>query len=114
MCVADFWCFSLMTYVRLVSLLFWRGVPQYLHIRVNLTFFCHGLDLILCAFVCMCQSGGRTITVTGQGFDLVQSATMQVEGIGRTVSNLLCSFHRTCGKLALNRAKMQAKLLSLA
>uniref|UniRef100_A0A4W6D7T6 Plexin D1 n=1 Tax=Lates calcarifer TaxID=8187 RepID=A0A4W6D7T6_LATCA len=31
-------------------------------------------------------SGGRTITVTGQGFDLVQSVTMQVLGIGETVS----------------------------
>lgn len=109
MCVADFWCFSLMTYARLASLLFWRSVPQYLHIRVHLTF----LDLILCVFVCTCHSGGRTITVTGQGFDLVQSATMQVEGIGHTVSNQLCSFHRTCGKLALNEAKMQEKLLSL-
>ncbi|XP_070766265.1 plexin-D1 [Enoplosus armatus] len=29
-------------------------------------------------------SGGRTITVTGQGFDLVQSVTMQVQGIGQT------------------------------
>lgn len=82
-----------MTYARLVSLFFWRSVPQYLHIRVHLTFFYHGLDLILCVLVCMCHSGGRTITVTGQGFDLVQSATMQVEGIGRTVSSRLCSFH---------------------
>lgn len=93
MCVADFWCFPLMTYARLVSLLFWCTVPQYLHIRVHLTFFCRGLDLIVCAFVCMCHSGGRTITVTGQDFDLVQSAIMQVDGIGHTVSNQLCSFH---------------------
>lgn len=73
-----------------------------------------GLDLILPVFVCMCHSGGRTITVTGQGFDLVQSATMQVEGVGHTVSHQLCSFHQTCGKLVLNRAKMQTKLFSLS
>lgn len=62
----------------------------YLHIRVNLTFFCH--DLVFDSphvFVWVCHSGGRTITVTGQGFDLVQSAAMQVEGIGQTVSNWL-------------------------
>lgn len=30
--------------------------------------------------------------MTGQGFDLVQSATMQVQGIGETVSNQLNCF----------------------
>ncbi|XP_011600897.1 plexin-D1 [Takifugu rubripes] len=34
-------------------------------------------------------SGGRTITVTGQGFDLVQSAVMQVEGIGQTMCSVI-------------------------
>lgn len=42
--------------------------------------------------LCVCHSGGRTITVTGQGFDLVQSAIMQVQGIGQTVSNQLNCF----------------------
>lgn len=34
-------------------------------------------------------SGGRTITVTGQGFDLVQSVTMEVLGIGQTHCEVL-------------------------
>uniref|UniRef100_A0A3Q1FN04 Plexin D1 n=1 Tax=Acanthochromis polyacanthus TaxID=80966 RepID=A0A3Q1FN04_9TELE len=34
-------------------------------------------------------SGGRTITVTGLGFDLVQSVTMQVLGIGQTHCEVL-------------------------
>uniref|UniRef100_A0AAQ5WZE6 Sema domain-containing protein n=1 Tax=Amphiprion ocellaris TaxID=80972 RepID=A0AAQ5WZE6_AMPOC len=34
-------------------------------------------------------SGGRTITVTGRGFDLVQSVTMQVLGIGQTYCEVL-------------------------
>ncbi|KAG7228117.1 hypothetical protein INR49_013400 [Caranx melampygus] len=41
-------------------------------------------------------SGGRTITVTGQGFDLVQSVTMQVLGIGQTHCTVLSSSIITC------------------
>lgn len=93
MCAAECWWLPLMTYARVLPPLFWCMAPQYLHIRVNLTFFCHDLGLILRVFVWACLSGGRTITVTGQGFDLVQSAAMQVEGIGQTVSNRLCSSH---------------------
>lgn len=55
---------------------------------------CDSLCLPVCVCVCLCvrHSGGRTITVTGQGFDLVQSATMQVQGVGQTVSNQLNCF----------------------
>ncbi|XP_058498972.1 plexin-D1 [Solea solea] len=41
-------------------------------------------------------SGGRTITVKGQGFDLVQSVTMQVLGIGETHCTVLSSTIITC------------------
>ncbi|XP_056240547.1 plexin-D1 [Seriola aureovittata] len=41
-------------------------------------------------------SGGRTITVTGQGFDLVQSVTMQVLEIGQTQCTVLSSSVITC------------------
>lgn len=43
------------------------------------------------SLLCVCHSGGRNITVTGQGFDLVQSVTMQVVGIGHSVSILIIS-----------------------
>uniref|UniRef100_A0AAQ5XBS6 Sema domain-containing protein n=1 Tax=Amphiprion ocellaris TaxID=80972 RepID=A0AAQ5XBS6_AMPOC len=38
---------------------------------------------------CNITDGGRTITVTGRGFDLVQSVTMQVLGIGQTYCEVL-------------------------
>ncbi|XP_061909562.1 plexin-D1 [Entelurus aequoreus] len=41
-------------------------------------------------------SGGRTITVVGQGFDLVQSVTMQVLGIGQTQCAVLSPSMITC------------------
>ncbi|XP_051914957.1 plexin-D1-like [Hippocampus zosterae] len=41
-------------------------------------------------------SGGRTITVAGHGFDLVQSATMQVAGIGQTVCAVVSPAAITC------------------
>ncbi|XP_076022659.1 plexin-D1 [Genypterus blacodes] len=41
-------------------------------------------------------SGGRTITVVGQGFDLVQSATMDVLGIGQTDCTVLSPTTITC------------------
>uniref|UniRef100_A0A7N6BCR6 Sema domain-containing protein n=1 Tax=Anabas testudineus TaxID=64144 RepID=A0A7N6BCR6_ANATE len=41
-------------------------------------------------------SGGRTITVTGQGFDLVQSVTMQVLEIGETTCTVLSVSTITC------------------
>uniref|UniRef100_A0A672ITK1 Sema domain-containing protein n=1 Tax=Salarias fasciatus TaxID=181472 RepID=A0A672ITK1_SALFA len=41
-------------------------------------------------------SGGRTITVTGQGFDLVQSVTMQVLGIGQTHCSVLSTSSIIC------------------
>uniref|UniRef100_A0A8D3ED07 Plexin D1 n=1 Tax=Scophthalmus maximus TaxID=52904 RepID=A0A8D3ED07_SCOMX len=41
-------------------------------------------------------SGGRTITVTGQGFDLVQGVIMQVLGIGQTHCTVLSSSLITC------------------
>ncbi|CAJ1084926.1 plexin-D1 [Xyrichtys novacula] len=41
-------------------------------------------------------SGGRTITVTGQGFDLVQSVTMQVLGVGQTHCTVVSSTMITC------------------
>lgn len=41
-------------------------------------------------------SGGRTITVTGQGFDLVQSVSMQVLGIGQTRCTVVSTSMITC------------------
>ncbi|XP_077369310.1 plexin-D1 isoform X2 [Festucalex cinctus] len=41
-------------------------------------------------------SGGRTITVVGHGFDLVQSAAMQVPGIGHTLCAVVTSTLITC------------------
>ncbi|XP_076596651.1 plexin-D1 [Chaetodon auriga] len=41
-------------------------------------------------------SGGRSITVTGQGFDLVQSVTMQVLGIGQTHCTVVSTSMITC------------------
>ncbi|XP_013871381.1 plexin-D1 [Austrofundulus limnaeus] len=41
-------------------------------------------------------SGGRTITVTGQGFDLVQSVTMEVLEIGQTPCAVLSPTTITC------------------
>uniref|UniRef100_A0A8D0A4E9 Plexin D1 n=1 Tax=Sander lucioperca TaxID=283035 RepID=A0A8D0A4E9_SANLU len=41
-------------------------------------------------------SGGRTITVTGQGFDLVQSATMDVLEIGEKRCTVVSPFTITC------------------
>nr|XP_057908610.1 plexin-D1 [Doryrhamphus excisus] len=41
-------------------------------------------------------SGGRTITVTGQGFDLVQRVTMKVLGIGQTLCAVLSPSMITC------------------
>ncbi|KAJ0036648.1 hypothetical protein NQD34_005325 [Periophthalmus magnuspinnatus] len=42
------------------------------------------------------RSGGRTITVTGQGFDLVQSVSMQVLGIGTSYCTVLSTSLITC------------------
>ncbi|XP_049437468.1 plexin-D1 [Epinephelus fuscoguttatus] len=41
-------------------------------------------------------SGGRTITVTGQGFDLVQSVTMEVLDIGEKRCTVVSPFTITC------------------
>ncbi|XP_059189856.1 plexin-D1 [Centropristis striata] len=41
-------------------------------------------------------SGGRTITVSGQGFDLVQSVTMEVLEIGETRCTVVTPFTITC------------------
>uniref|UniRef100_A0A8D3CHS3 Plexin D1 n=1 Tax=Scophthalmus maximus TaxID=52904 RepID=A0A8D3CHS3_SCOMX len=45
---------------------------------------------------CTITDGGRTITVTGQGFDLVQGVIMQVLGIGQTHCTVLSSSLITC------------------
>uniref|UniRef100_A0A7N6FAA3 Sema domain-containing protein n=1 Tax=Anabas testudineus TaxID=64144 RepID=A0A7N6FAA3_ANATE len=45
---------------------------------------------------CTITDGGRTITVTGQGFDLVQSVTMQVLEIGETTCTVLSVSTITC------------------
>lgn len=97
-------CVRIFTAVKPFCIIIWSPVslslrcraPQYLHISMNMTYFCQGWGVTLCVCVCVClrvcHSGGRTITVTGQGFDLVQSATMQVPGVGQTVSNQLNCF----------------------
>ncbi|XP_074537799.1 plexin-D1 [Halichoeres trimaculatus] len=50
-------------------------------------------------------SGGRTITVTGQGFDLVQSVTMQVLGIGQTQCTVVSSSMITCPSHASSQSE---------
>ncbi|XP_047460052.1 plexin-D1 [Mugil cephalus] len=50
-------------------------------------------------------SGGRTITVTGQGFDLVQSATMQVLEIGQTSCTVLSPSTITCPSPASSQSQ---------
>ncbi|XP_060912866.1 plexin-D1 [Labrus mixtus] len=50
-------------------------------------------------------SGGRTITVTGQGFDLVQSVTMQVLGIGQTHCTVVSPSMITCPSHASSQSQ---------
>ncbi|CAB1442569.1 unnamed protein product [Pleuronectes platessa] len=50
-------------------------------------------------------SGGRTITVTGQGFNLVQSVTMQVLGLGETRCTVLSPSTITCLSLASSQSQ---------
>ncbi|KAM4610879.1 plexin-D1 [Polymixia lowei] len=54
-------------------------------------------------------SGGRTITVTGQGFDLVQSVTMEVLGVGQTACTVYSPSMITC----LSPASSQSQQASL-
>ncbi|XP_044067900.1 plexin-D1 [Siniperca chuatsi] len=50
-------------------------------------------------------SGGRTITVTGQGFDLVQSVTMQALGIGQTHCTVVSPSMITCPSHASSQSQ---------
>ncbi|KAM3618334.1 uncharacterized protein V6R79_019210 [Siganus canaliculatus] len=50
-------------------------------------------------------SGGRTITVTGQRFDLVQSAIMQVLGIGQTHCTVVSNSMITCPSPASSQSQ---------
>ncbi|XP_075956191.1 plexin-D1 [Anarhichas minor] len=50
-------------------------------------------------------SGGRTITVTGQGFDLVQSVTMEVLEIGEKHCTVVSSFTITCPSPASSQSQ---------
>ncbi|KAM8755047.1 plexin-D1 [Acanthopagrus schlegelii] len=50
-------------------------------------------------------SGGRTITVTGQGFDLVQSVTMEVPGIGQTRCSVVSNSMITCPSHASSQSQ---------
>uniref|UniRef100_A0A672ZR40 Sema domain-containing protein n=1 Tax=Sphaeramia orbicularis TaxID=375764 RepID=A0A672ZR40_9TELE len=50
-------------------------------------------------------SGGRTITVTGQGFDLVQSVTMQVVGIGISDCTVISTSMITCPSPAASQSQ---------
>lgn len=43
-------------------------------------FYCVVDCLCICVCVCLFFSGGRNITVTGSGFDLIQTAVMKVHG----------------------------------
>ncbi|KAM9344220.1 plexin-D1 isoform 2-T2 [Pholidichthys leucotaenia] len=50
-------------------------------------------------------SGGRSITVTGQGFDLVQTVTMQVMGIGQTHCTVISSSTILCPSPASSQSQ---------
>uniref|UniRef100_A0A673XKN7 Plexin D1 n=1 Tax=Salmo trutta TaxID=8032 RepID=A0A673XKN7_SALTR len=50
-------------------------------------------------------SGGRTITVTGQGFDLVQSVTMEVLGIGQDACKVWSPSMITCSSPASSQSQ---------
>uniref|UniRef100_A0A4W5MVV8 Plexin D1 n=1 Tax=Hucho hucho TaxID=62062 RepID=A0A4W5MVV8_9TELE len=50
-------------------------------------------------------SGGRTITVTGQGFDLVQSITMEVLGIGQAACKVQPPSMITCSSPASSQSQ---------
>ncbi|XP_042159949.1 plexin-D1-like [Oncorhynchus tshawytscha] len=50
-------------------------------------------------------SGGRTITVTGQGFDLVQSVSMEVLGIGQDACKVQSSSMITCSSPASSQSQ---------
>uniref|UniRef100_A0A8C7H3W8 Plexin D1 n=1 Tax=Oncorhynchus kisutch TaxID=8019 RepID=A0A8C7H3W8_ONCKI len=53
----------------------------------------------------VCTSGGRTITVTGQGFDLVQSVSMEVLGIGQDACKVQSTSMITCSSLASSQSQ---------
>uniref|UniRef100_A0A8C8M5Z5 Sema domain-containing protein n=1 Tax=Oncorhynchus tshawytscha TaxID=74940 RepID=A0A8C8M5Z5_ONCTS len=53
----------------------------------------------------VCTSGGRTITVTGQGFDLVQSVSMEVLGIGQDACKVQSSSMITCSSPASSQSQ---------
>lgn len=101
MCVAGCWCFiddvCVDSQSNVLNYYLWcfscyGAVSQSICISVQI---CHFFlsRLMSHSLLSVCHSGGRTITVTGQGFDLVQSVTMQVEGIGPTVSNWPCCLY---------------------
>ncbi|XP_013990299.1 plexin-D1 [Salmo salar] len=50
-------------------------------------------------------SGGRTITVTGQGFDLVQSVTMEMLGIGQDACKVRSPSMITCSSPASSQSQ---------
>ncbi|XP_052337919.1 plexin-D1-like [Oncorhynchus keta] len=50
-------------------------------------------------------SGGRTITVTGQGFDLVQSVSMEVLGIGQDACKVQSPYMITCSSPASSQSQ---------
>uniref|UniRef100_A0A8C7SYZ2 Plexin D1 n=1 Tax=Oncorhynchus mykiss TaxID=8022 RepID=A0A8C7SYZ2_ONCMY len=50
-------------------------------------------------------SGGRTITVTGQGFDLVQSVSMEVLGIGQDACKVQSPSMITCSSPASSQSQ---------
>ena len=43
--------------------------------------------MCVCAYVCV-SSGGRTIVVTGSGFDIIQSAVIKVQAMGEDWSGI--------------------------
>uniref|UniRef100_A0A8C7SWH2 Plexin D1 n=1 Tax=Oncorhynchus mykiss TaxID=8022 RepID=A0A8C7SWH2_ONCMY len=53
----------------------------------------------------VCSSGGRTITVTGQGFDLVQSVSMEVLGIGQDACKVQSPSMITCSSPASSQSQ---------
>uniref|UniRef100_A0A3P8Z7A1 Sema domain-containing protein n=1 Tax=Esox lucius TaxID=8010 RepID=A0A3P8Z7A1_ESOLU len=62
--------------------------------------------IFLTVSVCLYFSGGRTITVAGQGFELVQSVSMKVLNIGQAACKVRSPSLITCSSPASNQSQL--------